>query len=124
MTQKLIPIVAALALLPGAAAAEPVATTTITLTSHRFAPAPIHLAGGVPVRLIFRNPAGKAHDFSARDFFANARILAGRAPRGNVDVPAGGTVIVDLVPRAGTYKVRCTKFGHAMLGMTTTIIVH
>jgi hypothetical protein len=40
-----------------------------------------------------------------------------------VRIGAGRSAIVDLVPVRGTYKVRCTQFGHRMLGMSTMIIV-
>lgn len=106
-----------------AATAAPAATATITLTSYRFSPGPIYLAGGVPVRLVFVNSAGKNHDFTAKEFFRASRMLAGRAPGGEVEVDAGQTKIVDLIPARGTYNVHCGKFGHSMLGMSTTIIV-
>ncbi len=61
---------AMVALVATPAAAAPKARATITLASHRFTPSPIYLAGGVPVRLILTNRAGKTHDFTAPQFFA------------------------------------------------------
>ena len=116
-------LTAALALIAAPTAAAPVASATITLTSHRFTPAPIYLAGGVPVRLILVNRAGKTHDFTAQKFFRASRILAGRAPGGEVSLRAGESRVIDLIPARGTYKVHCGEFGHKMLGMSTMIIV-
>lgn len=112
-----------LALLASPAAAAPKARATITLTSHRYTPAPIYLAGGVPVRLILTNRAGKTHDFTAQTFFRASRLLNGHAPGGEVRLKAGRSAVIDLIPVRGTYKVHCGEFGHKMLGMSTMIIV-
>lgn len=111
------------ALIAAPAAAAPKARATITLTSHRFTPSPIYLAGGVPVRLILTNRAGKAHDFTAPQFFSAAQILRGRAPGGEIRLGAGRSAVIDVVPRRGTYKVHCGEFGHKLLGMSTMIVV-
>lgn len=103
--------------------AAPKTSATITLTSHRFTPSPIYLAGGVPVRLILANRAGKTHDFTAPQFFRVARVLRGRAPGGEIRLGAGRSAVIDLVPVRGTYKVHCREFGHKLLGMSTMIIV-
>ena len=118
----LAPMLALLSIAPAPAAA-PAASATITLSSYRFTPGPIYLAGGVPVRLTFVNSAGKNHDFTAKEFFRSARILAGRVSDGKVSLDGGQTKTIDLIPARGTYKVHCGKFGHSMLGMSTTIIV-
>jgi len=123
MNRLLLAPTLALALAASAPAAAPVATATITLTSYRFNPGPIYLAGGVPVRLILVNRAGKTHDFTAREFFRSARILGGRVSGGEVDLDSGQSKVIDLIPARGTYKVHCGKFGHKMLGMSTMIIV-
>ena len=108
---------------PVAAQAAPKTRATVTLTSHRFTPSPIYLASGVPVRLILLNRAGKSHDFTAQQFFQNARILRGRAPGGEVRLGAGRSAVIDLVPRRGTYKVHCGQFAHRLLGESTMIVV-
>ena len=122
MKYALIPA-AALALAAPLPAATPVASATITLTSYRFNPGPIYLAGGVPVRLILVNRAGKTHDFTAEKFFRSSRTLAGRARGGEIRLRAGQSMVIDLIPARGTYKVHCGEFGHKMLGMSTMIIV-
>jgi len=111
------------ALLAGPAAAAPAARATIILSSHRYTPSPIYLAGGVPVRLVLTNRAGKTHDFTAPEFFRASRLLRGHAPGGEVRLRAGQSAVIDLVPVRGTYKVHCREFGHKMLGMSTMIIV-
>ena len=123
MNRLLLAPMLALMLIAPAPAAAPTATATITLSSYRFSPGPIYLAGGVPVRLVFVNSAGKNHDFTAREFFRASRILAGRANGGEVSIDAGKTKVIDLIPARGSYKVHCGKFGHSMLGMSTMIIV-
>ena len=98
-------------------------TVTVTVTSHSFAPAPIRLAAGRPVRMVIMNRSGKAHDFTAPRFFRAARMLRGRVPGGKIELGAGRGAIFDLIPARGSYKVHCSKFGHSMLGMSTRIIV-
>lgn len=117
-----VPLLAAMVIAPSPAAA-PVATATVNLTSYRFNPGPIYLAGGVPVRLILVNRAGKGHDFTAPEFFRSSRILSGRVKHGEVNLDGGESATIDLIPARGTYKVHCGKFGHTMLGMSTMIIV-
>ena len=123
MSRLLAVAFASLAILAGPAEAAPKARATITLTSHRFTPSPIYLAGGVPVRLILINRAGRTHDFTSPSFFRAARFLRGRAPGGEVRLAAGRSAVIDLVPVRGTYKVHCGEFGHILLGMSTMIIV-
>jgi uncharacterized cupredoxin-like copper-binding protein len=98
-------------------------TVTITLGSHFYQPNPIYLAGGVPVRLIFQNRAGKTHDFKSPAFFRSSRILSGSVPRGEIELRGGRGTIVELIPRRGTYRVHCTQPFHTVLGMTGRIIV-
>lgn len=118
----LLPAIAFAIVAPTSAAA-PVASATITLTSYRYTPAPIYLAGGVPVRLILVNRSGKSHDFTAPAFLRSSRMLGGRVGGGKVDLQAGQSQVIDLIPARGSYKVTCRKFGHRMLGMSTMIIV-
>ena len=107
-----------------AAAASPqAAQQTIELRSYAYSPKPIHLAAGRPVTLTFVNRSGSSHDFTARAFFANSRILAGSAPRGEVELRGGESKSITLVPQRGTYKVHCSHFMHKQFGMTATIVV-
>ena len=115
---------AILALPASSIAAQPaMPTVSITLGSHYYQPNPIHLAGGVPTRLIFTNRSGKTHDFKAPAFFRSARILRGSAPRGEVELQKGRGTVIILIPARGRYKVHCTRPFHTMLGMTGRIVV-
>lgn len=105
------------------AAGQSALAVTITVWSFGFAPRPIHLSAGRPVTLTFVNRSNSSHDFVARAFFANSRILAGDAMQGMVDLRGGETRTVTLVPRAGNYPVHCSHFFHKQLGMSDTIIV-
>jgi plastocyanin len=105
------------------AAAQPAAAVTIYAWSFNFAPKPIHLRAGRPVTLTFVNRSNGSHDFTARSFFANSRILAGAAPDGEVDLRGGETRRITLVPRAGSYNVHCSHFLHKQMGMRDLIVV-
>lgn len=105
------------------AAAQP-ASQRIVLWSFGIAPKPIQLAAGERVALTFENRAGSSHDFVARSFFANSRIISGDVMDGMVDLRGHQVKSVVLIPRAGTYEAHCDHFLHAPLGMTSTIIVH
>ncbi|WP_310467978.1 cupredoxin domain-containing protein [Sphingomonas sp.] len=98
-------------------------TVTVTLTSHSFAPDPIRLAAGRPVRLVIMNRAGKVHDFTAPRFFRAARMIRGRVPGGAIQLAAGRGATIDLIPARGNYKLHCDQFGHSLLGMKTRIVV-
>lgn len=108
----------------GPLAAQPATPTQVVdVQSFSFAPQPIHLHANQPVTLTFVNHSGSSHDFSARDFFARARILAGAAPDGEIDLRPHETRSITLVPQAGTYKAHCSHFMHTQLGMQDFIAV-
>ncbi len=105
------------------AAAE---TVTVTLANFDFTPAMLRLRAGKPYVLRIENQASGGHDFTAPEFFAASAVLAADAPRlkqGKLEVPGGTTATVHLVPAKGSYKLVCTHFGHAALGMSGTIEV-
>lgn len=119
-------MLAAVLVLSAGAAAQPQQTpptVTIALASYRYAPSPIVLEAGRPVRLVFENRAGKGHDFTAPEFFAASRLLSGNVRDGEVNVDAGKSAAVELVPAKGAYPVHCGKFMHAMMGMKTQVVV-
>ena len=115
--------VAALALLIGSPASAQPAVQTISLWSYGYAPKPIHLKAGRPVRLIFVNRSGNGHDFTARAFFGRSRILGGDVRNGAIELKADQTKSVTLIPAAGTYPVHCSHFMHTTFGMRDTIVV-
>ena len=104
-------------------AASP-AGQTIMVWSFGFAPNPIRLAAGQPITLTFQNRSGSSHDFTAQQFFASARITAGEAPVGEIELKPHETKSITLIPRAGTYKAHCSHFFHEPLGMSDTIVVY
>ena len=112
---------AALSLAAPTAAQAP--AYTIELSSFAYAPHPIHLRAGRPVTLSFVNRSNSGHDFTAREFFANARFIAGSAPDGKVRLRPGAATSVTLIPRAGSYSVHCSHFLHIQMGMRTRIFV-
>ena len=98
----------------------------IRVTSFDFEPKTIRLAAGQPVRLILLNAGEQDHDFSSAAFFAASDIRprdAKSAGGGRVEVGAGETVSIALVPRAGRYKLRCSNLFHRIMGMTGEIVV-
>lgn len=112
-----------IAVAPASSATAQPAAQTITLSSFSFTPKPIHLAGGRPVTLTFVNRSGSGHDFTARTFFAAARITAGAAPRGEIELRGHETKSITLVPARGTYTAHCSHFMHTQMGMSDQIIV-
>jgi plastocyanin len=113
----------AVSLLPLSPATAQTPVQHVELKSYAYNPAPIHLKAGQPVTLHFMNLAGKAHDFTAKRFFASSKILSGKAPGGEVELAAGATSAVTLVPVAGHYSVHCSHFMHKQLGMKAEILV-
>ena len=108
----------------GAPAAAQPAQVTVQVYSFGFAPQPIRLAAGRPVTLTLVNQSGSHHDFSARAFFAHARITAGAAPNGEIDLMPHETRSITLVPAPGTWHAHCSHFFHKQLGMSDTIVVN
>ena len=108
--------------LASSAAAQP-AQVVVQVWSYGFAPTPIHLAAGRPVTLTFVNRSGSGHDFTAEAFFQNARITAGAAPDGEIELAPHETKSVTLVPARGTYHAHCSHFFHKQMGMHDEIIV-
>lgn len=96
---------------------------TISVSNYAFAPRPIHLAAGRPVTLTFTNRSGGSHDFTAAQFFHDARILSGAVVDGKVALKGHQSVSVTLVPAAGRYQAHCSHFMHQTMGMTDEIIV-
>jgi len=137
---RLIAVLPAFALLAACAASHPIqpqlapasvdfggaAVERVELANFDFTPREIRLRAGRPYELVLANVASGGHNFAAAAFFAAARIRpadAALVAKGEVEVPGGATRTVHLVPAAGTYRLVCTHTGHALLGMTGTIVV-
>lgn len=105
-------------------AAEPV---KVVLANFSFTPADLALEADKPVVLHFVNEGSGGHNFVAPEFFAAAQMdevtreRVGR--KGVVELAKGESLDVPLVPKAGSYKVKCSHFLHAGFGMTGTVTV-
>jgi len=119
-----IAALAALSLALAAPAPAQRAGQTIYVWSFNFSPKPIQLAAGRPVTLTFVNRSGSGHDFTAKEFFARSRILAGSAPEGEIELRGGETKSITVIPARGVYKAHCSHFLHSTMGMTDRIIVN
>ena len=117
------PLLAAAALAMAMPAAAQAPIQVIQLYSFGYTPKVIRLLAGKPVTLTFSNRSRDAHDFSAKSFFARARIVTGNPSGGEIQLRGGQSRTVTLVPAAGTYKVHCGHFMHKQFGMTGTIVV-
>lgn len=120
---KLASLAAALLLGSFAPAAAQPAQVVVQVWSFGFAPSPLHLAAGKPVTLSFVNRSGSGHDFTAPGFFQHARITAGAAPDGEIELKAHETRTITLVPASGTYQAHCSHFLHKQMGMSDLIVV-
>jgi plastocyanin len=118
-------LIAPLLLCADAAAGQVVAAPvqTIALYSYGYNPDPIVLNAGKAVTLSFVNRAGKSHEFAAEKFFQASKIISGNVGEGEVDLRAGQTASVTLIPAAGRYKVHCGYPFHKILGMSADIVV-
>lgn len=115
---------AALALSPAATvASQTPAPVRIDLISFAYRPTPIVLRAGQPVTLLLVNHGKGSHDFTAPAFFRSSHMLFGRPPLSTVIVRGGQSASVALIPRAGRYRVHCSRPFHKMMGMQTTIFV-
>ena len=98
----------------------------VELSNFDFTPKELRFRAGQPATLVLANLASGGHDFAAPEFFAAARVQPGDAALvvdGEVEVPAGSTRTVHLVPAAGTYRLTCTHTMHALFGMKGRIVV-
>jgi uncharacterized cupredoxin-like copper-binding protein len=114
-------------LLVAPASAQAPKRVDIILANFSFTPAAIRLKAGEQVTLHFDNQGSGGHDFTAPEFFKAATMdAATRAKlgkKGRIDLSKGQVADVTLIPKAGTYKVKCGHFLHAGFGMTGTITV-
>lgn len=125
---RILPLaaIAVLALSVPVTAAEAPAKVTVTLANFSFSPDDLHLHSGHPVTIHFVNEGSGGHDFTAEEFFTAATMDAAnraRVAKGRVSLGKGESSDVTLTPRAGTYKVHCSHFGHSALGMTGKVVV-
>lgn len=131
--RALMPLVTLLAVAAPPAGAAPSAAgidwaraerVEVTLSNFAFAPRSLHLKAGQPYVLHFTNAGSGGHNFSAPEFFASAQYPSGVGPDGGVvELHKGAAANVSLVPATGQYKLKCSHFLHATMGMTGDIVV-
>lgn len=127
---RLLFLAAASLLSSSALAQEPdwshAAQVTVTLSSFSFDPATIHLRAGQPVVLHLVNSGSGGHNFAAPEFFTASAVRPGDqalVSKGKIEVSGHQSKDIGLVPRAGTYKLRCTHMMHSSFGMKGEITV-
>ena len=128
---KRLRLFALLIALPAAATAQApdwagVKRVEVRLSSFDFTPSTLHLKAGRPVVLHLVNSGSGGHDFTAPAFFAAARVRPtdqGSAGKGSVELRGGQSVDIALVPKAGTYPLKCSHAFHKAFGMSGRIVV-
>jgi uncharacterized cupredoxin-like copper-binding protein len=115
------------ATVPAAPSLAQPAAVDVELSNFKYSPETIRLQPGHDYVLHLVNRSGGGHDFSAKAFFAAARIAPedrAKLSGGRVNLGGGEEVRIHLTaPAAGRYPVRCTHFMHSTFGMTGEIVV-
>jgi uncharacterized cupredoxin-like copper-binding protein len=100
----------------------------IALTEFKFAPNTVNLQSHTSYVLRLANTGSSEHDLAAAKFFMTSAISADSVKKvhnGRVVLRAGETAdIVVTTGDAGSFPMRCTYFGHALMGMTGRLEVH
>ena len=98
----------------------------VLLSSFDIQPDPIRLKAGEPLRLRLTNNSTISHSFNAEAFFAKSDVRPREreiTKRGRIEVAAGETREILLVPVKGRYSARCGNLYHRLVGMRADIIV-
>jgi plastocyanin len=101
-------------------------TIEIVMSNFQFSPKIIALHAGQSYRLHFVNRGSGGHNFTAKEFFAKARIApedARLVTNGKIELGAGEAADIRIAPARGVYPAKCTHLLHASFGMTGTITV-
>ena len=120
--RKIVPMLLLLAV-PAAAQAPAGRTVEVELSSFAFTPGTIRLRAGEPVMLRLTNSGRGGHNFSAPEFFAASQPSGAPLRDGAIEVPSRQTIMVRVVPRRGSYRLRCTHTLHTAFGMRGEILV-
>jgi uncharacterized cupredoxin-like copper-binding protein len=110
--------------------AQPTGPTVIpiALTDFKFAPSTVNLRSHKSYLLRLTNTGSIDHDLAAPKFFIASAISADsikKVHEGRVVLHAGETADVEVTTGdAGSFQMRCTYFGHALMGMTGRLEVH
>jgi uncharacterized cupredoxin-like copper-binding protein len=94
----------------------------ILLADFKFVPSTVRLQSHTTYVLRLVNAGTSEHNFVAPKFFQSATISADSIKKiheGRVVLHAGETIDIKLTTgEAGDFPLRCTYFGHALMGMT------
>ncbi|HET9639863.1 MAG TPA: cupredoxin domain-containing protein [Allosphingosinicella sp.] len=96
----------------------------VQLSSFDFTPSTLHLRAGRPVILHLVNTGSGGHDFTAPAFFAAARVRSqDRRSAGRIELRGHQSVDIGVVPKAGSYPLKCSHAFHKTFGMSGRIVV-
>lgn len=98
----------------------------VRLANFSFDPPAFRLRANRPATLQLINASRGGHNFSAPEFFAASAIRVedqGLVYKGAIELAAGQTKEITLVPKPGRYPLRCTHMMHATFGMRGYILV-
>ena len=98
----------------------------VTLANFSYTPRRIHLRAGQPAVLHLVNSASGGHDFTAGAFFSAASVRPqdrGAIKSGSVELRGHQSRDIYLVPRAGSYPLKCSHTFHKAFGMSGEIVV-
>jgi uncharacterized cupredoxin-like copper-binding protein len=99
----------------------------MALSNFEFSPRQITFMQNQPYVLHLENHGSGAHNFNAPEFFGTVLLRdthsAGRD--GAIEVAKGEARDIYLVPaKSGAFRLTCSHFLHATMGMTGEIVVH
>lgn len=104
----------------------------VSMDSFKFVPEDIVLQKCRPYHLILTNDSSIPHDFIAKDFFKTVLL---KSDSGSVGVMTDVTMkkldlkghekteLIFMPVVVGEYSLKCTHFGHAVMGMKGSIVV-
>jgi uncharacterized cupredoxin-like copper-binding protein len=94
----------------------------ILLADFKFVPSTVRLQSHTSYVLRLANSGASEHNFAAPKFFLSTAISADSLEKireGRVALHAGETIDIRLTTgEPGRFSLRCTYFGHALMGMT------
>ena len=124
IAHRLVAMLFALSVLPVIVMAltpEP-ALIPVLLADFKFVPSTVRLQPHTTYVLRLTNSGASEHDLAAPKFFMAATVSADSIKKvrdGRIALHAGETVDIELTTGdVGSFPMRCTFFGHALMGMT------
>jgi uncharacterized cupredoxin-like copper-binding protein len=94
----------------------------VLLADFKFVPSTVSLQPHTTYVLRLTNSGASEHDLASPKFFMAATVAAESIKKvrdGRVVLRAGETVDIELTTGdVGSFPMRCTFFGHALMGMT------